>query len=182
MERQADLDIAAGHATARRIEDEVVGRQHGRTLTGASPDQRANARHELREGERLDEVVVGPGVQPLDAVADVVAGGEHEDRRPSAPGPQLSADGEAVELGEHDVEDDRVVRVLGPRPQPVRPGRRDVDGVPLLLEPALEERGHLRLVLDDEDPHAGSPRGRSLRPIHESQMRSRGGAPMPVTR
>src|SRR6187397_1320644 len=110
LRREADFDVAAVHATARRVQHEVAGRKDRRTLTGTSPDQGPNPRHELREGERLDEVIVGAGVQALDAVADVVASGEHEDGRPSAPGTELATNGEAVELGEHDVEDDRVVR------------------------------------------------------------------------
>ena len=67
---------------------------------------------------------------------------------------QFAADVESIRAGQQDVEDDRVV--LGRRRHPERLLARsgDVGGVALLAQAAPYEPGHLRLVLDDQNPHA----------------------------
>ncbi len=67
---------------------------------------------------------------------------------------ELAAGLEAVDARQHDVEDDRVVRRGWRHPERVLAARRDVGGVPFLAQPAREQRGELRLVLDDEHAHA----------------------------
>ena len=119
-------------------------------------------------GDRLEEVVdavglgdvgVGPDAEALDAVVGVVQGGEHHDRgeHRRAVGPEPAADVEAVDVGQHQVEQDDVGRdAAGPAPGPVSPSRRR------RLEVAQPEQpgDHLRLVrmiLDDQ--------GRAHRPF-----------------
>ena len=77
LERSA---AALGRA-AERVEGEVGDPQQllGSRHAGAA-EQRAQPREQLVERERLDEVVVGAGVEPGHAVGDLVARGEHEDR------------------------------------------------------------------------------------------------------
>jgi hypothetical protein len=99
------------------------------------------------------EVVVCARVQAGDAVVDQVAGGEHQDRRPVAAGPEPSAHLEAVRLAHGDVEHDRVDarrRHVGER------GSAAVGGQHLI--PVTPQRGgkrlaHSRVVIDNEDPH-----------------------------
>src|SRR3712207_8270313 len=55
----------------------------------------------------LDDVVVGADVEPLDAVRDSVARGEHEHRHAVAGSAQAAADLEAVDAG-HRSEERRV--------------------------------------------------------------------------
>ena len=50
----------------------------------AAANQRAQPREELAEIERLHEVVVGAGVEPLDARLDRVARRDHQDRHGAA--------------------------------------------------------------------------------------------------
>ena len=57
------------------------------------------------------------------------------------------------EPGQHHVEDQRVVGVLGGEPLAVGAVERDVDGVPLVLEPAAYGARHVLVVLDHQDPH-----------------------------
>ena len=49
LRREADFDVAAVHATARRVQHEVAGRKDRRTLTGTSPDQGPDPRQRARE-------------------------------------------------------------------------------------------------------------------------------------
>ena len=73
-------------------------------------------------------------------------------RTPTSPaGPEPTADLEAVEAGQHAVEDDEV----GRHARQVEPGAPVADGPhlePLVAEPHLEELAHRQLVVDDEDP------------------------------
>ena len=112
-----------------------------------------SARQQLLEREGLDEVVVGAGVEPGDAVGHVVARGQHQHRRAVAARAQPPADLEPVDLRHQHVEHDRVggsLRERGERLAPVG-GERDL----VALEPqrALERLAHGGLVVHDEQAH-----------------------------
>ena len=63
-------------------------------------------------GEGLDEVIVGAQVQAFDAVIDGVAGGEAEDGGVDLVALRRSwQEGETIDAGQHDVEDDEIVGV-----------------------------------------------------------------------
>ena len=82
-----------------------------RDAVGGAPrrtaGERAHARLELLQRKGLHEVVVGPGIEPLHAVVDRVAGGQDQHRRRVAPATQLLQDREAIEARQAQVEDDR---------------------------------------------------------------------------
>ena len=138
----------------RRVEPKVSDLERDRPLAGAAPYESPQAREELRERERLREVVVRARVEPGDAILDAVARGQHQHRRPDALLANPPADLDPVEPGQHQVEDDRVVLGRGRHPHRVVAGPRDVDGVALLDEASPQEGRHLELVLDDQDAHA----------------------------
>jgi len=133
-----------------RVQRQIPDPQHRRTLGGAAADQRPHASQQLAERERLDEIVVGTHVQPLDPVGDRVARRQHQHWRPATARPQAAADLEAVDARQHHVEDDRVVVVLGGQVQPLVTVEGNVDRVALLLHPAPDRPGHLDLVLHDQ--------------------------------
>ncbi len=56
------------------IEGEVaIAQDFARLGRAGTPEQCAKPRQELLEGERLDQIVVRPGVEPGDAVVDTLA-------------------------------------------------------------------------------------------------------------
>ena len=57
-------------------------------VAGVAPRDRADPGGKLGEIERLDEIVVGAGVQPLDPVRDLVERSQDDHRRDVAPGAQ----------------------------------------------------------------------------------------------
>ena len=166
LRRELHLHVAPGDPPGRGVERQVARGEDGRALRRPPPEERPDAGEELVERERLREVVVRAGVQARDAVLHAVARREHQDRRPSVRRPQAAADLDPVDVGEHQVEQDHVVVVLDPEPRPVLAVRRDVNGEPLLLEPAPEQRGHLRAVLDHQRTHRPS-----MLPSDEERMR-----------
>ena len=115
--------------------------------------QRAQPRVELAQRERLDEVVVGAGVEAVDAVVDRVARGEHQHRRAVARGAQPPADLEAVDARHHDVEHDRVDDALGERVERLLAVLGELHVVALERERALQRGAHARLVVDHQDLH-----------------------------
>jgi hypothetical protein len=115
--------------------------------------ERADARDQHREGERLGDVVVRATLERLDLIPLAVARREHQDRRPVPAVPAAGAQHVAREAGEHHVDDHRVVRVLLGEPLAIGAGQGDIDGVPLRLQPTTQRRCELLVVLDHEYPH-----------------------------
>ena len=120
--------------------------------------ERAQPRRELGEGERLDEVVVGAGIEAGDAVADRVARGEHEDRHLRALGAKLARHLEAGQLREADVEDDRLD--AGRFGRDLEAGLavgRELDDMAVVGEQPREQPSELGVVFDEQQVHARSP-------------------------
>ena len=67
-----------------------------------APHQRLQPRVEFGQRERLDQVVVGAGLEAFDLVRQQILGGQHQHRHPRAAGlAQLAAQRQAVEPGQH---------------------------------------------------------------------------------
>jgi hypothetical protein len=82
---------------------------HGRALDGPAPDERAQARGQLRQREGLREVVVGAAVEAAHPILHGVSSGEHQDRYPDAVRAHPATGFEPVEPRHHHVQDDGVV-------------------------------------------------------------------------
>ena len=87
--------LAATDLAPRGIEAQVADLEHGGPLGPPATGERTQARLQLGERERLDEVVVGAAVEPGDAIVDRLERGEHQHRRPHPALAQLPADVEA---------------------------------------------------------------------------------------
>ncbi len=75
-------------------------------MPGGAADEGLDADEEDGEFEGFGEVVVGAGLDAVEDVLGVGAGGEHEDGGEAVGGAEGLGDGEAVGAGEHAVEDD----------------------------------------------------------------------------
>jgi hypothetical protein len=142
----------AAHFARAQVDLQIAELDRRARLVRAPAHERAHAREELFELERLGEVVVGASVEQIDLVRERVERGQHEDgsglRRA-----QLAQERAAVDAREHQVEDDEVVvpaTELVPREVAVL---RHIAGVALLAQRALQRRGQIGLVLDDQDSH-----------------------------
>ncbi|MNH20796.1 hypothetical protein D3C79_805830 [compost metagenome] len=93
-------------------------------LQGTSPAALGAAQHgfdarsEFGQGERFEQVIVGAGAEALQAVVELVAGGQHDHRR-IATGilAQALAQGVTVDSRQHDIEHDQVVVLSGSQVQ-----------------------------------------------------------------
>ena len=135
------------------VDHELAVPEPSRSLRGAGrrPAQRGlHAGEELRERQRLRDVVVRPELEAADLVRLRAAGRDHEDRHAAELAEALE-ELPAIEAGQRDVQDDQVGPLVVEPAQGVGSGPggdRSVAGLP---DPQLDERRELGLVLDDED-------------------------------
>ena len=120
--------------------------------TGAAGD-RADAGEQLARRERLGHVVVGAHLEAEDLVALLDAAGDHDhgDVLGVRVLLEAAADLPAVELRDHDVEQDQVGVDLARLLEGVGAGGGDDDVVTLLGEVVADQVGDVALVFDDED-------------------------------
>ena len=151
---ELDLGIATPSLVSRRIEAQVANLNDRRPLALSAPDQGSKPGQQLGEGERLGQVIVGPAVEPGNAVLERAASGKHQHWRPDPLLAQAPAGLEAVDAGQDHVENDRVVTASAGHADRFLTSARDVNGQALLAETTPDQRRHLHLVLDDQDIHA----------------------------
>ena len=169
---QLDEAVAHAHAVPVAVEAELlVGHARRVAVQAAAPQEGAQPRLELAHVERLHEVVVGAGVEAVDAVGHGVARGQHQHRHAVARAAQAPAHLEAVDVRQPDVEHHRVrlaARDLGQRALAVL-DRHGV--VPAQHERAAQGVAKGAVVVDDQDAHpvhCGCRRGFLLRFLRRS--------------
>ncbi len=160
---EGQLDPLAGPARgdALQVEPQPAAIDHVlargiRSHRVDAPEERRDARHEVRQADVLREVVVGAQPQAGDDVELAIARGEEEDRERGRERAQLAAEGEApVDLGPEPDVDDREIRQAraegGHGAGPIGEGRDLVALPPQHVGVVLAERG---VVLDDGDASA----------------------------
>src|SRR5438309_2638842 len=100
--RKLDKPPVPGHAPGLAVENKVTQAQRLLKIDAAPPQNGPRSRHQLLEGKRLDEVIVGPTVQPLHTVFEFAARREHQNAN-IALRPQPPAYLYAVHTGQHHI-------------------------------------------------------------------------------
>jgi hypothetical protein len=109
---QGDLTTGACDAAPERVHLEVARDEPDRLArAGRAADERLDPRQQLREGERLDQVVVRARLQAPDTVVHLALGRQEDDGRSDAAAARTLHEGQAVAVGQHDVDDGGVVGV-----------------------------------------------------------------------
>jgi len=115
--------------------------------------QRVEPGHELREGERLRQVVVAAGLQAFHAIVDGPFRAQDEDRRRHAALAKRVDQGQPVALGEHDVDNRDVVRLADGRLESGVAVCEAVDAKTCLAQAALDKSGDRVVVFDQKRTH-----------------------------
>ena len=143
---EVELEVAAGEAG-------LLGPGLGRAA-----QHRLEPGGELGVGEGLDHVVVGAGAEAADALVDGAHGGQHDRGGLHAGGAHGFQQREAVEVGEHPVEHQRVEAAGERVHQPLAAGGGGLHGVAGLAQGLGEIVLGVVVVLDDQDPPRHAPR------------------------
>ena len=148
---------AAGHHPAGLVEHQVADGEHRRRGRGGPPAQRLHPGHQLLEGERLGQVVVGAELQPLDPVGDRAARGEHQHPGQRAGRDQRRADLVAVHAGQVPVEHDDVVAGHVGHLVALQTVVGDVHRHALAPQPARDRVAEVPLVFHHQHAHRRPP-------------------------
>jgi hypothetical protein len=119
----------------------------------ASAQNRPHARDQLARPERLGHVVVGAHLETDHDVRFLALGGQHHDRRPARllALAQAAADLEAVQPGQHQVQQDQLRLPADGLLEALLAVRRGEDAEALALEVVPDHLDDVGVVLDDQD-------------------------------
>ena len=155
---QVDLLTCAVNGAGDQVHLEITDLEHGGDAAGlAAARQGLDPGDQLGEGIGFDQIVVGTGVQPGDAVLDLAEGREEQDGRLVAVLAQGLDHADAVEARHHPVDDiDVIAALLG-----LQQAEGAVDGVGRLVPGLGQAPDHggrgLGVVLDHQNTHGISP-------------------------
>ena len=149
-QRQVDWTFAAHHLVRRGVQAQVGEDERFLMLVSGAAQQRADAGQQLVERERLDEVVVGTGVEAGDAIGDAVAGGQQQDRQARLGRAQTAADLQSVDTGQHDINDDEIGQLAEGFVERLFAGFGEIDLVAGEDQAASHHGENLGVVVDDE--------------------------------
>jgi hypothetical protein len=103
---QVDRPRGEAHFPPGRIHRQVTELDRGRVrpLPLPAPQDRFDARHQFVWVERLGQVIIGAKLQAQDLIDILIPGGQHQDRSRILRSPQTTANLEAIQFREHDVQ------------------------------------------------------------------------------
>jgi hypothetical protein len=90
------------------VECHVAGRQYRARRDGWAPQDRTASGEQLREHERFDDVIVGPGVKAGDAIIGLPAGRYGQYRHLVACLAQTAKPGDAVAIWQIEIEEQKI--------------------------------------------------------------------------
>src|SRR3974390_2460655 len=139
-----------GHAAGPGIEPDAAASELALGVAGGAAQERANACENLLEMEGLGDIIVGTGIKSLDLVAPAVARGQYEDRHATAGTPPCLQDGNAVHLGQTDIQNNRIIGLGLAEKMPFLAIESAVDHVSRIGERGYELPVEIRIILNDE--------------------------------
>ena len=137
----------------RRVEREFAVGQQRRGAAGAAPGQGADAGAQFVEVDRLDQIVVGAGIEAGNLVAGGVAGGQDQDRHGlAAPARRVqhihAGEARQAEIKHHQIESFALQREVGGMAI-----AHPVDGKAGLAQADGQAVAKLGVVFDKQDAH-----------------------------
>ncbi len=117
------------------------------------PQQALDAGQQLREGEGLEHIVVGAGLQATHPVFHLGAGGEHQHRGVAALA-QSGQHGQTVNAWQHAVQHDQIMLPLGGQVQAIDAVERQLHAEAFLAQALAQILGQLGFILDQQELHA----------------------------
>ena len=145
--------VAAAHQIAGGQIQSGVAQGQLVDLIALPPQQSIDAGQQLPGVEGLGEIVVRPGVQPLNAILRVGFGGEHQNGGGAPVGANPACHRKAVQLGHHHIQNQQVI---DPQLRILRAGLAVINALRLKAlggEQRLDRIRQQNLVLDNQNFH-----------------------------
>ena len=152
--RQGDGLPRAGNGASPSVDENVVDFDIRLRLTGRAANQGAEARKKFGKVERLDEVIVGAGVESAHAVFGCITRSEQEDGSLFLFA-EASQNFPAVETREHEVENDSIVVIGFGFEEAGIAGFGGIDGVAFFAQGFGQIAEQARFVFDNKNSHFG---------------------------
>ena len=153
--RKFDCGSPDTDLSCRRIEFERTGREDGWPFPCAAPQKGADPRKQLVERKGLGQIIVGPAIESCHPVGHCIFRRQHDDGCPLLSPPHPPQDVKSVSIRQHDIENDRIIGILGPHPEGIFGRCRYIDGIILLMQSPLQQRRHFSFIFYNENPHTG---------------------------
>src|SRR5262249_13108000 len=115
-----------------------------------------DAREQLGERERLDQIVVRAAIESVHTIVDGVLRGEDQDGRLEPVLAERGQDFDTTAPGQHEIENYEVKGLVVHEEEPFLARGRDAYVVVLCLKPFTQGLGDFLFVLDDQDTHGTS--------------------------
>ena len=173
--RELDGNALAVYKPRCPIDRDISNDQERRRVAARATHQRAQARDELGDGERLGKVVVGAQIERLHAIVDGIARGQYQHGRTRARLTQVLQERPAAALRHHQIEHDGIVGHFAEHVLRFLAVGCDVDGKMRLAQHAIQRAREIRLILDDEYSHGfggGVPAAGGLSSLSSSTRKS----------
>ena len=152
--RQGDFLVVQLHGAGGGVDFHPVDGEAGRRLGAGAADHRPEAGKEFREVEGLDDIIIGPMVEPADPVPRAIAGCEHDDGSALAEAEALQH-GPTIQPGQHAIEDDRVIVPGEGFIEAIETVFSGVHGVAFLAQRLGEAVQEVGFVFDEKQAHGG---------------------------
>ena len=151
--RKDPMLIAIVEHVCREVEHEAGRLQDRAGEARATPQHGSHAGHDFARVEGFHDVIVCPEVESGDAVFDVVARRDDQDRCRVARGPYRAQNVEAVPVGQVEVEQHDGIPVRRESFLALDAAARPIDHHALVLERLFQSSADRRIVFDQENPH-----------------------------
>src|SRR5215471_4930728 len=150
--KELDFTPAPARGPRHEIDLEIADAQHRLPdHGGAATSESLDARQQLREGKRLDEVIVPAGTQTADPVIDLAERADDQDRRGDALLPQLLHHRNSIEVREQAIDCQHGIGFGAAVTQRVIAVRGEVDLISVGRKRVDELARCHRVILDHEN-------------------------------
>ena len=155
--RQGQRHIAQDRGAGSRSNPQ---RPHHKLFIGAgfrilgthrSTSDRTQSRQQFSSGEGLGQVIIGPHFQANDAVGFIASGREHQHRHIHF-GPDTLEDLEAIQTGQHEIEENRMPRLCNCPFHSFWTGMDRLDGIAHGSQIIADETAEFPIIINDQDP------------------------------
>ena len=150
---EVDRTIAANDSPCDEVHFEVGDFEPKDLRRTTAAQERANPREQLRQRERLHQIIVRSAIQSKDSILDAAARRENEHRCLDVPLSERLENLEPAAAREHQIEHHQVEQLGVRAVEPVLTGGRDDDVVVLGLQCGRQHLRQLPFVLHDQHAH-----------------------------